>query len=479
MQESAHQPITPSPYHRINKLVRPFFAVALVLMIVVAIFSEGIFDPGDGILHYQIARWSWKHPELFMHHWGKPVYTLLSSPFAQFGYKGAMIFNVLCHVGAAWLTWRVADRMKLPFAFLAGPLLLFAPISWGCAQSGLTEPLFALTLMLGIYFITAGRNTVAACIISILPFVRTEGFILAPLFGLFFLVRKEYLSMCLLAAGTLLYSIIGAIVVHHDFLWIIHQNPYRGEEMYGHGGLFHFVGLNEFIFGWSITALLNLGFISLVFRKKLLPRHSLAEIILVFGCFFVFFVAHSIFWWKGLFGSYGLYRVIACVLPCAVLVSLRGLQLITLVYANKKIAVNLTLIVVVATTLFNTFRQYGLFLAADEKQKIVQDVATEIRTQHLDQRFLYFGHPLMTHLLDKDPFDPEQCTEMWGLAENPALKKDAIVVWDSHFGPLQYAIPEERLLGIPQLHEVIRQSREYRQQDGKVVTLTWIVCEVE
>lgn len=418
-----------------NRFVRPFFAVALVMMVVVAMMSNAIYDTGDGIMHYQIARWSWTHPELLLHHWGKPFFTLLCSPFAQFGYKGAVIFNVICHVATAWLTWRIADRMKLPYSYLAGPLLIFAPLSWGVAQSGLTEPLFALTLVLGIYYIIGGRNTVAAVIISILPFVRSEGFLIAPLFGLFFLIRKEYLSICLLACGTVAYSLIGGLFFHHDFLWIIHQNPYVGEAAYGHGDIFHFVASNEFLFGWSVTGLIALGLITVPLRRFFVPRHSLAEIILVFGAFAVFFVAHSIFWWKGIFGSYGLLRVIACVLPCAVLISIRGLQLLTWPIYQRKYAVLVVSFIIVGLTIFNTMNQRGLVMKADERQRQAEEIARQVKELKLESRLMYCSHPIMAHLLEKDPFDISQCRHLYDLTNNsnPPLL-GSIVIWDSNFG---------------------------------------------
>lgn len=461
-----------------NRFVRPFFAVAFVLMVIVAMMSDAIYDTGDGITHYEIARWSWKHPELFLHHWGKPFFTLLCSPFAQFGYKGAVFFNILCHVGTAWLTWRIADRMKLPYSYLAGPLLIFAPLSWGVAQSGLTEPLFALTLMAAIYFITSGKNNIAALIISLLPFTRSEGFLIAPLFGLFFLLRKEYLAMCLLATGTVLYSIIGGIFVHNDFLWIIHQNPYVGEAAYGHGGLFHFVANNEFLFGWSITALIVLGFCTFPIRRKFEPRHSLAEMILIAGTFLVFFIAHSIFWWKGIFGSYGLLRVIACVLPCAVIISLRGLQLLTWPIYQRKYAVVVVSFILVGLTIFNTMNQHNIVMQPDAKQITAQKVADAVRAEKLDDKLLYFGHPLIRYLLDKDPFDQTKCIEMWGLRDIPTLLPNSIVIWDSHFGPTQYDITEEQLLSKPQLEEVTRiDDRENKSGagDGRL----WIICKVK
>jgi hypothetical protein len=434
---SANQQISKSA----NRFVRPFFAVAFVLMVIVAMMTEAIYDTGDGVMHYQIARWSWKHPELLLHHWGKPFFTLLCSPFAQFGYKGAVLFNVMCHVGAAWITWRIADRMKLPYSYLAGPLVVFAPLSWGVAQSGLTEPLFALMIVAGIYFITGGRNTTAAVIISLLPFARTEGFLIAPLFGLFFLLRKEYLSMGLLATGTLLYSLIGTVSVHHDFLWIIHQNPYVGEPAYGHGDLFHFVSNNEFLFGWSITALIVSGLITLPLRRFFTPRHSLAEIILVFGSFLVFFIAHSVFWWKGIFGSYGLLRVIACVLPCAVLISIRGLQLVTWPIYQRKIAVIVVSVIIVGLTIFNTMNQRGLVMQPDERLLLAKQIAEQIKAKQLDSGKVYYGDPVVAHLLDKDPFNSGQCASI-GDVDNAQAEKGSVVVWESHFSAMQFGISE-------------------------------------
>lgn len=417
----------------VSRYVRPFFGVAFILMVVVAMMSNAIYDTGDGIMHYQIARWSWKHPDLFLHHWGKPFFTLLCSPFAQFGYKGAVFFNILCHVSTAWITWRIADRMKLPYSYLAGPLLIFAPLSWGVAQSGLTEPLFALTLMSGIYFVTGGRNNFAALVISVLPFVRSEGFLIAPLFAFFFLARKEYLALWLLATGTVVYSIIGGLFVHHDFLWIIHQNPYVGEVKYGHGELFHFVANNEFLFGWSITGLIVLGLCTLPLRRKFTPRHSLAEMLLIAGSFVVFFVAHSIFWWKGLYGSYGLLRVIACVIPCAVLISLRGLQLITWPIYQRKIAVIATSIVIVGLTIFNTMNQKGLVMKPDERQLQAEECARQIKELKLDPRLMYCSHPIMAHLLQKDPFDNAQCRHLYDY-NSASAPEGSIVVKDADFG---------------------------------------------
>lgn len=444
---------------QLSRYIRIAFIPVLLILSVVVYLSDGIFDTGDGILHYQIARWSWKHPELLLHHWGKPVFTLLCSPFAQLGYKGAVMFNMLCHVATAWLTWRIAVRLQLRHAALAPILMLFAPISWGVWQSGLTEPLFALVLMSGIYFIVAGRYTTSALLLSLLPFVRTEGFILLPLFAVYFLLRREFISMFLLAAGTIAYSVIGSVTLYHDLLWVIHGNPYKGELNYGHGELLYFVKRNEFLFGWAMSAFIVIGLLVPLIGKKKAPPVSLAMLLLVCGSFVVFFAAHSIFWWKGLFGSYGLIRVIACVVPCGVLIALNGLQRLTSVYEQHKSAVVITLVAVCGITAFNAVSQHGIIRNRDDKQELIYATAAQIKELNPSGSRVYYGYPLITHALEGDPFDQNKFMEMWGLETRNNFKSGELVVWDSHFGPVQYNLSEQRLLSIPGMTEVYRSER--------------------
>jgi len=444
---------------QINRYIRVTFVLLFFVLGITAFLSEGIFDTGDGILHYQIARWSWKHPELFLHHWGKPVFTLIASPFAQFGYKGVVLFNMTCHIGVAWLTWRIAVRMKLPYATLAPFLVVFAPISWGVWQSGLTEPLFAATLMSGIYFVIAGRYRASAIVLSLLPFVRTEGFLLLPLFGIYFLMRRDFIALLLVGAGTLIYSIVGGMMVYHDFLWVIHGNPYKGEANYGSGSLFYFISQNEFLFGWLLTALIGAGSIALIFRNRGTVPVSLAAYLLIGGSFAVFFTAHSIFWWKGLFGSYGLIRVMACIVPCGVLIGIIGLGQITRLYAASKAGIAATLVAVFVMTSFNAINQHGLVRHVDEKQRIVFATAESANQMCKPNNRIFYGYPLITHALDADPFDTNRFYEMWGVDSRTDFRSGDLVVWDSHLGPLQYNLSEQHLLAIPRMKEVYRSEK--------------------
>ncbi len=444
---------------QINRYIRVIFLLLFFVLGAVALLSDGIFDTGDGILHYQIARWSWKHPELLLHHWGKPVFTLLASPFGQFGYKGVVLFNLLCHLGAAWLTWRVAERMSLRHASLAPLLVLFAPISWGVWQSGLTEPLFAVTLMGGIYFVVAGRYRTGALLISLLPFIRTEGFLLLPLFAAYFLMRREFISAFLLTTGSLIYSLAGLIVVHHDFLWIINNNPYTGDSRYGSGPLLYFVKQYEQLFGTAVSTMIPIGLLSFIMKRKGDQPVSLTMVLLISGSFIVYFIAHSVFWWQGAAGSYGLIRVMAAIVPCAVLIALYGLQQLTRLYSEYRAALVLTAVSMTGFTIFNAWDQHGIIRTRDEKQNIIFTTAEQIEQLRTTDCKIYYGYPLITHALNGDPFNYEQFMEMWALESREDFKSGDLVVWDSHFGPVQYNISEERLHAIPRMKEVYRSEK--------------------
>lgn len=461
-----------------KRLLFLFFAGTFVVLLTGALLANGVHDPGDGVMHHLIARYSFQHPWLFLHHWGKPFYTLLSSPFAQFGYNGSVVFNLACHMATGWLTWKTAERLKIPFATFAAPLAIFAPVALPVAISGLTEPLFALVLISGVYAVTISRPMAAAILISFLPFVRTEGFFLAPLFGLVFLLRKDFISFLLLGTGTVIYSAIGYFHFG-DLLWIVHQNPYKGaENIYGHGSLFHFIGLSEFIWGWALTLLLILGTVALIFHRKLNLGISRTELILVAGCFFVFLVLHSVFWWKGLFGSLGLHRVMACTMPLAVLVGLRGLQLLFLYV--KKMQVRLSLIaVILVIQVFLSYRQHPVKLTPAKEEKIMFACRDWMKEKTPPDARVYCAHPYMAMLLDKDPFDPEQWQELYPFADHSGFRQGDLIIWDSHFGPNERMLPFEQMSSDSNFHELARfgELPANKQEQGQKFMLALFAFE--
>ena len=152
------------------------FAITLILIVL----SQGTYDPGDGVQHYLIAKYAWQHPLLLLDHWGKPIYTLLCMPFAQFGFLGSNIYNLICNTATAYLAYLIAQKLGFKNAWVGFILVFFSPLFFVTSFSGLTEPTFALILTASVLQLLNRRYIMGAILISFLPFARTEGFFILP-----------------------------------------------------------------------------------------------------------------------------------------------------------------------------------------------------------------------------------------------------------------------------------------------------------
>ena len=165
-------------------------------------------------------------------------------------------------------------------------------------------------------------------VISLLPFVRFEGFIIFPPFILILLLNKRFKDIPLLFSGYFIFSIIGYFAFN-DLLWLIHKNPYSGSAsaIYGHGSLFHYLSKAPYIIGTSNALLVILGIIYLVVNSIIYHTRrkegstDFAFLILAGGSFLSYFIAHSYVWYKGAGNSLGLLRIMVAIIPLAVLLA--------------------------------------------------------------------------------------------------------------------------------------------------------------
>ncbi len=125
---------------------------------------EWVNGGADSFIHFLISLYSFQHPELFLHHWGKPFFTLISSPFAQFGMKGVEVFNLLCLLTSAYLSGKICTNLGYAYSNMVIIMTLFTPIVFIHFFSGITEPFGALLLTFGVYLLSISkfRN---ACIV--------------------------------------------------------------------------------------------------------------------------------------------------------------------------------------------------------------------------------------------------------------------------------------------------------------------------
>ncbi len=435
--------IGPTSIPALEKKLVPLGLIAyFVLALTVSLRSGGTYDAGDSVMHFEVARWAFAHPENFLYHWGKPFFTLLAAPFAQLGFGGMKLLQCLLALGSGWMLWRAAHRLQLQPAWLA-PLLAFGAIEYFLAQlSGLTEPLFAFTLLLGVFLCLHERPVMAAMALSLLPFVRTEGFLLLPVFGLYLLTRYAWKALPFLAAGTFVYMLVGGIF-KGNFLWIWTENPYSGMAVpYGVGGILHFPEQYLFVAGIPICVLTGIGLLLLPLRW--LPKYrgaaNLPLLLLVVAPFLTYFGMHTFFWVTGIGHSMGLQRVLIGVVPLGALIALAGLQQVLQFLPHRVLGTGLTALVMAYVVLFPMLPNPAAIHAVDLRptvdQQMIQSAATWIAAAGLSDRKICSAHPSVPYLSDKDPFDPDQYSALLHLSSGE-LSTGTIVVHDSWFGPVE------------------------------------------
>ena len=99
-----------------------------IIILLIAFLSPGIGGEGDSFTHYFIARHAASDPKWLLDLWGRPLFTLLATPFAQFGYSGMKIFSILMALITAWLGYLMADKMKFQHPWLAIPFIILTPL---------------------------------------------------------------------------------------------------------------------------------------------------------------------------------------------------------------------------------------------------------------------------------------------------------------------------------------------------------------
>lgn len=441
-----------------------FYTIIAVLTIH---YFNGTGDAGDSVTHYLFAKYAPQHPELYFHHWAKPVFVLLASPFAQFGFDGMKLFNALASLITILLTYRIAERLKLQNSYAVALMLVFSPLYFVLTFSGLTEPLFAAFLAGGIY-LSISRNYLAAVIlVSFLPFVRSEGLILLGVFGIYFMIKQKWRLLPWFATGHIVYSIAGCFA-HHDLLWVFRKIPYaRLDSVYGRGELLHFSSQLFYILGLPALVLFLLGIISIV--KDIIKGKSTRVIpIVIFGGFLCFFIAHSLFWYLGIFGSMGLTRVFICVIPLMALMMLKGFNLLTeeLIPHNKNLRTIFQAVVLLYIIVFPFTKTHGAIvfdrdLNLNIDQKTATEVAKYIREQEIPMPRIACDAPYLYIALNIDPFDPLKRIEL--TPDNlKVLQPGDLVIWDNNFALLDHKIKKEDLANDPTLINVnITRSEEY------------------
>ncbi|MCF8296514.1 MAG: hypothetical protein K9J13_03125 [Saprospiraceae bacterium] len=425
----------------INKSI-PFILLIIILIVflIISFLSEGYEGGADNLAHFLYSKQAFNHPKLFLHHWGKPFFILLSSPFAQFGFNGIKVFNIIIGLLTALFTYLIAKELKFKNACLVIVFVSFTPIYFILHFTALTEILFSFVLILSIYLVLKNKYIISAIILSFLIFTRTEGIVILPLFWVFYLSRKKYLSILLTSTAFILYGIIGYFYFH-DFFWFITQMPYGGaKDIYGSGSLFHFIDSSKSILGIPLSILFIFGLLIWIFnfikQKQKKSMIFSIELLLIILPAIAYFSAHSVAWWLGKGGSLGLIRVIAAVTPLMVLLSLKGFNFMQdlIPWKLAKLALSLIIIVLVVMT---SVAIYTVPVKLTTTEIFVKDICTWFENSEYNKSKIFYYDPHFWFFTGLDPYD--KTTNTWMLfqewPDKEIICENSILFWDSHFGP--------------------------------------------
>lgn len=439
-----------------NKLSIVLGFLYVIIAILTLVRFDGTGDAGDSIHHFLFAKYAPSHPHLFFDHWAKPLYVLLASPFAQFGFLGIKVFNVLIVLITLFVTYSIALKLKMKNSTLIILFLIFTPLYYQLTFSGLTEPLFALVLSLGLLFLLSKQPMLSSILISFLPFVRSEGLIFLGVFGLYFLLNKKWKWLPVLLTGHLVYSIAGYFF-HQDLFWVFNKIPYaRMSSNYGSGGIFHFSEGLLYVIGTPLYLLFWFGVIAVIW-KTIKVKTPTALFIIVLGGTAAFILAHSLFWYLGIFNSMGLKRVLIGIVPLIAILCLQGYNFIkeellknrTPLQGVFKFGIILYLLVFPFTTHPGAI-DWKKDMNLSKEQEIAVRLAAYVQQKFENLPRIISAHPYLSYILKVDYFDKDKCLQLTQNYKNEIRSGD-LLIWENWYAVVEHQLDKNILEQDPRL----------------------------
>jgi hypothetical protein len=438
-----------------NKTYAPVVLVLITITLTIVLWlSTGIDGETDSITHYQIARYAFKYPHFFLDTWGKPLFTLLSSPLAQFGYTGALLFNLICGLLSAWFAYLIAKRLEYRHAWVAIVFTVFTPVYLFIMYTSLTEILFSTVLMAAIYLFISKRFIWAAAVISLIPFARAEGMMYILLVIPAFIWMKQYKALPFLLTGFVVFSIAGW-PLYHDPLWFFTKMPYNisSSALYGRGSFWFYFEMLDEIINYPLLILSVTGLLHIIINLKngLKNIHDLKYVTLYFlviPSFFGFILAQSFLWWQGM-GVLSSTRFIACVLPLSALIALTGFE-----WVMEKAKINRAIYFIIGTFVillvaYKPFTYNKLPMKTGLNFAVMDKLTTWLKDTKFRNNRAFYSDPMFPFYMNIDPFDSQKCFKIYNYENtDPAslLKSGELLIWDAQFAGYEGHLPFDSLI---------------------------------
>ncbi len=431
----------------------------------------------DGGLHYLFARWAWKHPEILVGVWARPLYTTLYAIPALAGYQATRGFTVLICLVIAWQTCQIARDLEIPRPALAIPLVWLQPSFFLFAADNMTEPVFALVYVIALRLHLRGRVVAGMIVASLTILARPEGFFLGLLWAVWvwqerlpggWIPRKRaewrrLSSILWLGTGALIWW-LAAWALTGDPLFILHNWPRDWPltgTIYGAAGLLAYPARLPEIVGPFLLVPFAWGLISLL-RQRALPTLT-SSFLLLFGL-------HTILRAFGLLGSAGYPRYLITISPAIALLTLVGWNRLGAVIGqalSRPVRVACAGLVLATSASLNAVYVDGAEWSRDAYalEEIHRWVKAREQQTPLPITRLLWNEPYVAILFDRDPWENVNWTRD-ATRDGDTLRQlpvGTLVVWDRLIGPKWYGIEaaDFREAGFDLLHEAAFTLRGY------------------
>jgi hypothetical protein len=432
-----------------NTLLHSTIVLILAIPIILVLFlSTSTFDNGDSIKHFLISKYAFQHSELFFDHWGKPFFTLLSSPFAQLGFKGICLFNAIIIYSTASLIYFSAHKLfsNIAISFICGLSYLFSTQVLLFVNSGLTEPLFGFLLILGIFLTLQQKYKLAAISISFIIFVRSEGMFIIPLFITGFIFLKQYKAIPLFFTGFVIYSIAGKLYMNYNFFWYFTNNPYPTGNQYGSGNWIHYFEQFYFFSGLVFSILFSVGLIfsiTSLLKYKTNYMNSIILFWLILSTTGTYFFAHVIFWKIGCCGAFGIQRILMSIMPTSAIIIGFGLYQLSKIKNSFKTN-NILPVIAIALVGFQFSGNPSAWkldydFKLNEDQVLANQLVKSIKPKISWDKKILVSDYYLAYLLNIDVFDSTKAEALTFKNMNAHHN----MIWDSWYSTIDGHLSEE------------------------------------
>ena len=290
-------------------------AVALGLSWTVAALSDGALHDDD-LTHFLYAKWASERPEYLVHEWGRPGFTVLYFLPAQLGWVAARGLSGLLTVLAAWLAYRIADRLHLPHAWLAAPLTLVQPMFFQLSTTTLTETPLAFYVALAVWLLLEKRHGASAAVLSLAFLTRHEAIVWLPIWLVAMWYERSrwwcyaWLIWAPLAHNLVAPSLLGKVPI------LMFLEP-ADDVQYGCGSAMAMVGRALLAYGPGLAALAGLGSVMICrLRRGWIVAAAVAA---YFGC-------HAACRYLGVYATGGYARFLVPICPLMAVLALAALR---------------------------------------------------------------------------------------------------------------------------------------------------------